>query len=1278
MTIIKNKGNWPDNSSRLTYKRLMIPLAIVFLIIAGGFSIIFITIHKTNLNNSSRETLKIVSGKLEENLELQSRAMATINEVFISNASLRRILKVGNRQHLISKYGQIFLQLKRKFKITHFYLHNQDRINILRIHKPERYGDIINRITILKAEQTGNAASGVELGPLGTLTLRVVSPVFEGSTLIGYIELGKEIEDILKDIHKILKVELAATIHKNLLNSKTWAEGMKMLNRKGNWDLLSKDVLIYSSMTNLPAKLPFYIKEKNHEHDTITAKIDYNNSSFHIMIKSLNDIYGRETGNLIIMKNISKSLTHFRYLLAGTSGTALILFILLLSFFHFKLKDTDQTIIQQQAELKAGREELNTILKFTQAGILIIDTDVNTILFSNAAAAELLHSSPEALTGRLYHDFVSKTEKEKYPIPDYRDTIKNAKKTLIRSDGSRCIVLESITSFQFQGSECLLETFIDITELHDTQSDREAYLEELDKNRTVLISMMEDAETARTETMEANLQLETIKKAVEASSDAISIATSKGSYFYLNKTFTDLFGYDLEDAGTLSRSALYADKNVAKEILNIIMSGNSYHNDIEMVSRDGRQFPVEIHADAVKDEQDNIIGLIDVYTDITERILAEKSLRESRDQFRSLVSNIPGVAYRCKLDKYWTVIYISDDIKRISGYPASDFINNAVRSYESIIHQKDKEKVKQNVNMGIKSGRPWEFEYRIHHKDGGICWVYEKGRAVFNSNGEVEFLDGFTLDITDRKVTEELLATERRRLSDILEGTNVGTWEWNIETNETRFNERWANIIGYTLEEISPISIDTWVKFCHPDDLNKSNELLTKHFNKEINYYECEARMRHKKGHWVWVLDRGKVSAWTKDGKPLFMSGTHQDITEQKQTEEDAIHASRAKSDFLAKMSHEIRTPLNAIIGMTDLSLMTVDEEERYKYLSIIKNSGNHLLHVINDILDFSKIESGKLLLEEKEFHFKNLFLSIEKIFHLETKRKNITLTLELSKNLPVRVIADELRLRQIMMNLISNSVKFTDKGGIIIKAGLKNNAQQDQDYCTVEVSVSDTGCGIAPQMQDTIFSKFEQAEKGTSRKYGGTGLGLSIVRELIRLMNGEIFLKSESGKGSEFIFWIILKRAKTAKATEKIDIIRNRKSIDPAEIKILLAEDNEINLALAVTVLKKLNFHVTAARDGIEVLESVRIGNYDLIFMDIEMPEMDGLEATRLIRAGHCGSRKSKIPIIAMTAHALTDIRQECFNAGMNEYITKPIDILKIRDIIENTIEIQNKSKSN
>ncbi len=384
------------------------------------------------------------------------------------------------------------------------------------------------------------------------------------------------------------------------------------------------------------------------------------------------------------------------------------------------------------------------------------------------------------------------------------------------------------------------------------------------------------------------------------------------------------------------------------------------------------------------------------------------------------------------------------------------------------------------------------------------------------------------------------------------------------------------------------------------------------------------------------------------------------EIAERVRTEEELRYAmehtelaSKVKGQFLARMSHEIRTPLNAVIGMVNLAFMTDDDSEKLDYLITVRESADHLMGIINDILDFSKIEAGKLLLEKIPFNLRRFMNDIIRTMSIKAGEKSLYLELVYDEDLPVAVSTDPTRLRQILINLINNALKFTSRGGVVVKVSVRSD---DKSKINLMCSVNDTGIGIPEERLDSIFESFTQSDDSISRKYGGTGLGLAICRQLVEKMEGSIRVESEQEKGSTFSFYIPIEVAKSDELQPREDII-SKPSIGQT-YKILMAEDNEINQKLNAIVLRKLGHEVTVAKNGLVVLEQMRKTMFDLILMDIEMPHMDGIEATLRIRKGEVGMEKKDIPIIAMTAHVQDEIRKQCFDAGMDEYIGKPIKI--------------------
>ena len=518
---------------------------------------------------------------------------------------------------------------------------------------------------------------------------------------------------------------------------------------------------------------------------------------------------------------------------------------------------------------------------------------------------------------------------------------------------------------------------------------------------------------------------------------------------------------------------------------------------------------------------------------------------------------------------------------------------------------------------------------------------------------------------SQRLLVEAELKEKEERFKLAIEGMNDGVFDWDLKTDHVFYSAQFFQMLGYDAEDTEG-TIEDIKDLIHPDDRERVWDYISHYLKGNLSEYSITFRMKHDSGKWIWIQSRAKA-IFDDKGEAVRMVGAHADITYLKEYQEFlkrekrlAEQANEAKSEFLAHMSHEIRTPLTAINGIAEIFEKSKEDfnEKQQRLITTLKTSVSSLKDLINDVLDFSKIESGELELKDEKFPLDEFFQQIISITAVRANEKKIGFTIDYDQVADKSFYGDPVRLRQIFINLIGNAIKFTDKGKVDVKATFmrKNKIRY------LKLSVKDTGIGIPKEKLDLIFERFKQSDASISRAFGGTGLGLSISKKLVDLMDGEIKVKSSQGKGSEFTVLIPLHESQLA-LSKNVDTELHGKMRGKArsnisdEQKILIVEDYEGNIVILGYILEQMNLTYDVAGNGVEALEKWKDDHFDVILMDIQMPEMDGFTATREIRQYEDDNDLEMTPIIGMTAHALVGDREKCLKAGMNAYIPKPIN---------------------
>ncbi len=610
-----------------------------------------------------------------------------------------------------------------------------------------------------------------------------------------------------------------------------------------------------------------------------------------------------------------------------------------------------------------------------------------------------------------------------------------------------------------------------------------------------------------------------------------------------------------------------------------------------------------------------------------------------------------------------TITYANDRFCQISGYSRAELLGANHRIVNSGKHSRP---VFEAMWLALSQGKVWHGEICNRSKQGEYYWVDATIAPLKGKDGLPQQYIAIRTDITQRKRVEAQLEEQLHFVEVLLEATPTAIYLKDRSGRYLRFNKAFEELFGIERSEWIGKTVFELVPGAGAATMHtRDQELLN---TGAVQTYEAVFTNRksgamHDGLYW-------KAALTNAEGEITGLVGTILDITERKLFEQAlrdakqrAEAASQAKSDFLANMSHEIRTPMNGVIGMTDLALDTPLNPVQREYLSIVRNSAQTLMVILNDILDFSKIEAGKLNIEAIEFPLASTITETLQSIAARAKKKGLALQCELQQGLPERVRGDPVRIRQVLTNLCDNAIKFTSSGSVRVTVDARVLAA---DAVELQLSVHDSGIGIPVAKQQGIFDAFTQADSSTTREFGGTGLGLTICARLVQLMGGRIWVESQAGQGSCFHFTVhvqALAAQRPAPPTPSA-VLQPPVPASAQRLKILLVEDHPINQKLALTLLKKWGHEVTLAVNGQEAVNLFASADWDIVLMDMQMPVMGGLEATRLIRTAEVAPRHT--PIIAMTANAMEVDRQACLDAGMDAHLSKPFNAATLQAMLQ------------
>jgi PAS domain S-box-containing protein len=734
-----------------------------------------------------------------------------------------------------------------------------------------------------------------------------------------------------------------------------------------------------------------------------------------------------------------------------------------------------------------------------------------------------------------------------------------------------------------------------------------------------------------------------------------------GRISWANNGFCTLSGYSLDEViGKTPIELLHGPMTKGtgiREMLDAFGSGKNFQIELVTYRKDGSTFWGRTKGQAVYNDTGELAQYFALIEDITIERETQDALIKSEERWQFALEGAGDGVWEYNFQT--KEVFFSKQYKKMLGFSDEEFPNR-YEEWISRVHPDDQQIIKE-TDRDYRTGfiNNHQREFRMMASSGQYIWILDRGMVVSRMQDRQPLrIIGTYTDITDRKSAEQALQFKEEKYRNILVNMNLGILEVDLDEKIQYVNQCFADMCGFQPNELMGVNPRDILVSGESDALMQEKVLLREKGKSDA----YEIAVQTKQGEMRWWLVSGAPS-YNDKGELVGSIGIHLDITDQRKLQDELLEAqkqaeasARAKEVFLANMSHEIRTPMHAISGMSELLSKTKLIERQRFYLSVIQSASENMLVILNDILDLSKLEASKLSLESIGFNMRHLFEKAITVMKHRADEKGLMLEItHLDPAISPVLVGDPYRLNQILSNLLSNAIKFTKKGRIEIECHLEADINHSQ---TLLFKVRDTGIGMDTAFLERLFEKFSQEHESTSRNYGGTGLGMNITKELVDLMKGKIKVESEKGTGTVFSFWISFR-----KGNEQDLPVDKHEEVDKElfnGLKILLVDDNDMNRLVANTMLENLGARVVEAVNGKQAVDFLMEETVDLILMDIQMPVMDGLEATREIKK----QTHHHTPIIALTANALKSDNEKYIEAGMVATLPKPFsenEIIKV-----------------